>query len=179
MKQNNWLLKTRAGLMITVRPANESDDGILQKLFHRVRPEDLRFRFLTGMKEVSANRIHDMTHVDHRSVETYIAFIEDEPDAVATAMLASDAKGGRGEVAISVRADRRGQGIGWALLAFVARQAAARGMKVIQSMESRENHDAIALERDMGFKSEPYPDDASLVLLSKDLAVGEAKSPSH
>lgn len=169
MTQNVWYLTTRTGLMVTVRPANESDDETLKELFHRVRPEDLRFRFLTGMKEVSASRIHDMTHVDHRSAETYIAFLDDEPDAVATAMLATDSRGERGEVAISVRADHRGRGIGWELLAFVARQAAARGMKIIQSMESRENHDAIALERDMGFKSQPYPDDASLVLLSKAL----------
>lgn len=169
MAKNNWLLKTRAGFMITVRPANENDDETLKDLFHRVRPEDLRFRFLTGMKEVSPSRIHDMTHVDHRSAETYLAFLDDEPNAVATAMLAGEANGERGEVAISVRADRRGQGIGWELLAFVARQAAARGMKVIQSVESRENHDAIALEREMGFKSQPYPDDASLMLLSKAL----------
>jgi hypothetical protein len=36
-------------------------------------------------------------------------------------------------------------------------------------MESRENHDAISLEREMGFKAEAYPEDAGLVLLSKAL----------
>lgn len=169
MAQDVWNLKTRGGLMITVRPARENDDAILNDFFHRVRPEDLRFRFLTGMKEVSAARIHDMTHVDHRATETYIAFLDGDSNAVATAMLARDAKAERGEVAISVRADRRGQGIGWELLSFVARQAAARGMKTIQSMESRENHDAIAVERDMGFKAESCPDDASMVLLTKAL----------
>ena len=169
MAPNEWNLKTRSGVMMTVRPASENDDGILQELFHQVRPEDLRFRFLTGMKEVSSERIHDMTHVDNRATETYIGFVNAGSKAVATAMLASDPKGERGEVAISVRADHRGKGIGWALLAFVARQAAARGLKVIQSMESRENHDAISLEREMGFKAQPYPDDASLVLLSKAL----------
>lgn len=169
MATKTWNLKTRSGVMLTVRPAGDNDDNILQELFHRVRPEDLRFRFLTGMKEVSSQRIHDMTHVDHRATETYIAFIVDEPKAVATAMLAGDAKGERGEVAISVRADHRGEGIGWALLSFVAQQAAARGLKVIQSMESRENHDAISLEREMGFKAEAYPEDTSVVLLSKAL----------
>jgi len=155
--------------MITVRPACEGDEDILQELFHRVRPEDLRFRFLTGMKEVSPERIHEMTHVDHRITETYIAFIAGEPKAVATAMLAGDAKGERGEVAISVRADHRAEGIGWALLSFVSQQAAARGLKVIQSTESRQNRDAISLERDMGFEAQVYPEDARLVLLSKAL----------
>ena len=167
MATTNWLLKTRNGLNISIRPANDGDDEILQQLFHRLRPEDLRFRFLTEMKEVSANRIHDMTHIDHRSAETYIAFIVGEHEAVATAMLASDTKGECGEIAISVRADRRNQGIGWVLLSFATQQAKARGLKVIQSMESRQNHDAITLEREMGFKSTPCLDDPGSVLLSK------------
>jgi GNAT superfamily N-acetyltransferase len=141
----------------------------MRRLFHELRPEDLRFRFLTGMKEVSAERIHDMTHVDHRSAETYIAFIEGDPIPVATAMLATDAKREQGEVAISVRADHRAEGIGWELLAFVTRQAAAQGLRAIQSIESRDNHDAIVLEREMGFKATPDPDDARLVILSKAL----------
>lgn len=169
MAQDTWHLKTRTGLNFTVRPANSNDDAVLTELFHRVRPEDLRFRFLSGMKEVSPQRIHDMTHVDHRTAETYLAFVDDDSNAVATAMLAGDAKGERGEVAVSVRADRRGQGFGWELLAFIAKQASARGMKVIQSLESRQNHDAIALERDMGFKAELCPDEAGSVLLSKTL----------
>lgn len=165
----NFSVRTRSGRQMNVRPANENDDAILQELYHSVRPEDLRFRFLTAMKDVSPQRIHDMTHVDHRTTETYIAFLDDNPKAVATAMLASDPKGERGEVAISVRADQRGQGIGWALLSFVAQQAAARGLKIIQSVESHENHDTIALEKEMGFNAQLHPDDASLILLSKAL----------
>lgn len=167
MAASTWNLKTRSGVKITVRPTNDDDDSILDDLFHRIRPEDLRFRFLTGIKEVSSKRIHDMTHVDHRATESYIAFVDSDSKAVATAMLASDAKGERGEVAISVRADYRGKGIGWTLLSFVAQQAATRGLKVIQSMETLENHDAISLEREMGFKAEPHSEDPGLVLLSK------------
>lgn len=169
MTPNTWTLETRSGLPITVRPANEHDDTILDELFHRVRPEELRFRFLTGMKEVSSKRIHEMTHVDHRTTETYIAFAESGSKPVATATLAEDPTSNRGEVAISVCSDYRGRGIGWTLLSFVSQQARLRGIKLIQSVESRENHDAIALEKDMGFSAQLYPDDASLVLLSKAL----------
>ncbi|SNT53980.1 Acetyltransferase (GNAT) family protein [Tardiphaga sp. OK246] len=169
MPQSAQILTTRKGIGIKVRPVAENDEKNMQRFFYGLRPEDLRFRFLTGMKEVSAERIHDMTHVDHQSTETYIAFIEGDSVPVATAMLATDTKREQGEVAISVRADHRAEGIGWELLVFVSRQAAAKGLRVIQSIESRDNHDAIVLEREIGFKAKPDPDDARLVILSKAL----------
>ena len=142
MEAAAWKLKTRSGLQVDVRAANEDDEHILDQFFHRVRPEDLRFRFLTSMKEVSPGRLHDMTHIDHLSTETFLAFCKDENTPIATAMLAKDGKGDRAEVAISVRADHRAEGVGWALLDFVAKQASGRGIRTLQSLESRDNHDA-------------------------------------
>lgn len=162
-------LVTRTGLTIIVQPAGSDDDAILNELFHQVRPEDLHFRFLGGMKEVPPRQIHEMTHVDHRTAETYIAFLEDNHTPVATAMLAREGASDRGEVAISVRADYRDHGIGWVMLAFVVRQAEAWGLNVIESIESRANHDAIELEKNMGFSVSPYPDDATLLLVKKTL----------
>lgn len=56
------------------------------------------------------------------------------------------------------------------MLALVADQAAARGLKSIESIESRENYDAIELERNMGFSVAPFPGDITLVLVSKQLS---------
>jgi hypothetical protein len=52
-------------------------------------------------------------------------------------------------------------------LAHIARLAETKGLRVLESVESRENHDAIELERDMGFVARPYPGDSTLVLLSR------------
>jgi GNAT superfamily N-acetyltransferase len=164
-----WKLTTRSGLKLSVRTAVPGDESLLDELFHHVRQEELRFRFLGGMKEVSSKRILEMTHIDHRTVETFIALLDDAQTAIAVGTLATDVAGERGEVAISVRADYRNVGAGWELLKFMAEQAKARGMKMIQSVESRDNHDAIELERNMGFTSEPFPDDATLVIVSKSL----------
>ena len=139
-------LRTRSGLKIRVRPASLDDDSILNELYHHVSPEDLRFRFLSGANEVSQSQINLMTHVDHKSAETYIAFVSGSDTPVATAMLASDAPAVRGEVAISVRQEDKGRGIGWSLLSFLADKAKERGLKVIESIESRANHDALAVE---------------------------------
>lgn len=164
----NIQLRTRTGLTLSVRQAEPDDGPILVELFHNVSPEDLRFRFLTGLNEVGADQIKAMTQPDHSMIDSYIAF---QPDgtAVATGMLACDTLGERGEVAISVHASHHNQGIGWTLLAFLAERATARGLKVIESIENRGNRTAIEVERDSGFSLQEYPGDPALVLVTRNL----------
>ena len=45
----------------------------------------------------------------------------------------------------------------------------SKGVELLESIESRENREAIALEREMGFTATSYPGDASLVLVQKKL----------
>ncbi|MDF0543912.1 GNAT family N-acetyltransferase [Sphingobium sp. H39-3-25] len=161
-------LQTRTGLTLLVRQAEPDDAAILVELFHNVSPEDLRFRFLTGLNEVGADQIKAMTQADHSTIDSYIAF---QPDgtAVATGMLACDTQGERGEVAISVHASHHNQGIGWTFLAFLAERATERGLKVIESIENRGNRTAIEVERDSGFSLQEYPGDPTLVLVTRNL----------
>ena len=167
------MLETRSGLVISVRQAGPDDAPILVKLFHNVSPEDLRFRFLTGLNEVGAEQIKAMTQADHSTTDSYIAFAPDG-EAVATGMLACDMKNKRGEVAISVHASHHKQGIGWARLCFLADRATARGLKVIESIENRGNRQAIEVERDSGFSFREYPGDPTLVLVTRNLAMPPA-----
>lgn len=160
---------TWTGVQIDIRAAGPDDEPVLTELFHNVTPEDLRFRFLTGISHVPPDQIRQMTHVDHKSAETWIAFLSDNHEPVATAMLAADPTGKRAEVAISIHADYRQRGIGWELLSFAAEQAEARGIEVIESIESRDNRAALEVEQNMNFKLEAIPGDPTLVLVSKRL----------
>lgn len=164
-----WDVTTRTGLTVTVRPVTSADDPTLARFFEHVAPEDLWFRFLSARKEVGLDQIHAMTHVDHRNSETYLAFVKGTEVPVSAATMAGDADGRRAEVAISVHADFKHCGLGWEMLAFVARQAAARGFAAVESVESRENHEAVELERNMGFVVRTHPDDPTLLLVTKDL----------
>jgi ribosomal protein S18 acetylase RimI-like enzyme len=84
-------------------------------------------------------------------------------------MVAADPDLERAEVAIAVSAESKHRGIGWTLLDHVAQYAAARGIGTLESIESRDNREAIGLEREMGFTMMPCPGDATLVLLRKRL----------
>ncbi len=150
-----------------VRQASPDDAERLAEFFTHVSPEDRRFRFLSGVGEVGQALVDQLVAVDHDRSENFLAFDGDK--LIGTAMLAADPGLQRGEVAISLRADYKNMGIGWALLDHLARYAQQRGIKRIESVESRENRQALAVETDMGFKAEPYPGDSTLVLVSKDL----------
>lgn len=162
-------LATRTGLVLHVRPVNSKDEARLSEFFRHVAPEDLRFRFLSGIREVGHDRLMAMTQVDHKSTENFLAFVDGEKTVVASAMVAADASMTRAEVAISVRADYKHKGVAWELLRHVARFAAAMGVGVLESIESRENHEAIELEREQGFVAVTYEDDPTLMLIRKEL----------
>ncbi|MER9371148.1 GNAT family N-acetyltransferase [Mesorhizobium sp. M0491] len=159
-------LTTRTGFRFEVRGARPADEPTLAEFFTHVTPEDLRFRFLGAIKEVSHERLVAMTRSDDAHIHNFLASATDGM-LIAVATLASDPADRRGEVAICIRADRKHLGIGWELLAYIARYAEDHGLEMIESIESRENHAAIELERDMGFTVITDPDDATLVMVQR------------
>ena len=161
-------LTTWTGFRFRVRSAMPDDRKALEELFERVTPEDRRFRFLSAVRKVDQDLLTRMTEVDHERTEDFLAF--DGETLIASAMLAAEPEGERAEVAISIRAEYKHRGIGWALLDHVARFAGAKGIKLIESVECRDNLEAITLEKEMGFTATTYPGDPALVLLQKRLA---------
>jgi GNAT superfamily N-acetyltransferase len=168
---NEWScdLTTRGGLDVHFRPAQAEDEAALAVFFSAVTPEDMRFRFLSALKTVSHELLELMTNVDHRQTENFLAFVKGRPGIVATAMLACTPDMAKGEVAIAILPEYKSMGLSWELLAHVARFAEAKGVKTLESIESRENHAAIELERDMGFTASSYPGDATLMLVQRQL----------
>ena len=86
---------------------------------------------------------------------------------IASGLLACDNTLDTAEVAVSVREDYKGKGAGWAMLDLLAEEARRRGVRRVISIESRDNHEAIEVERDKGFTLEAYDGDPTLVILSK------------
>lgn len=162
--------RTHKGVDLVVRAASPADADAIERCYAGVSREDLRFRFLTAVREVGADQIAAMAHPDHNHGETLLAFRADQPDPpVAVAVIAGDDRGEIAEVAISVVAAIRGQGVAWTLLEQAARVARALGYRQLQSIESRDNRAAIDLEKEMGFEILPYPGDPTLLLVRADL----------
>lgn len=162
--------RTLKGVDLIVRSATPADADAIERCYAGVSREDLRFRFLTAVREVGRDQIAAMAHPDHKRRETLLAFRTDQPDPpVAVAVIAGDERGEIAEVAISVVAAIRGQGVAWTLLEQAARVARTLGYRQLQSIELRDNRAAIDLEREMGFDILPYPDDPTLLLVRTEL----------
>ena len=160
-------IATRSGATLLVRPVEAADEARLEEFFDRVSDEDRRFRFLSPRKHVGHEQLAPMVEVDHQGTETWVAFDKAGGALVGTAMLACDAAMDTGEVAVSVCQDWRGKGVGWALLDVVARAAQDRGLRRVISIEDRENHAAIELEREKGFVPHGVDGDPTVVLLER------------
>lgn len=162
-------MTARSGYSFIVRPAEDADAPALADFFDHVAASDLRFRFLSAVAHVPVATVKDMVHVDHDRIENLLAFDPETGAMIATAMLAGDAKREVAEVAVSIHADFKGRGVAWMLLEELTRFAKTHGFKKLQAIESRDNHQAIELEREMGFVAHGHPDDATLVILEADL----------
>jgi GNAT superfamily N-acetyltransferase len=163
-------LTTHSGFSFQVRSADESDEKALAEFFTHVTRDDLRFRFLSAVKEVGHAQLALLSHVDHRRTENYLALDMVTGCLLASAMLAIEDDLEHAEVAIAIRSDFKNMGIGWSLLQHAGERAAAMGVKTLQAIESQDNRSAIQVERDMGFTSRAYPGDATLTLLERSLA---------
>lgn len=160
-------LSTRSGIAIKVRAATEADEAALTAFFDKVSDDDRRFRFFAAAEHVSHEQLAPLLHADHFQSESFLAFDAANDELIGSALLACDTAMDTGEVAVSVRSDYKGKGVGWALLDFIGREAQVRGLRRVIAIEARENHAAIELEREKGFTPEPFDGDPTLVILSK------------
>jgi acetyltransferase len=163
------VLITRGGLVMRVRPVTLSDGPLLAEFFERVDTDDLRFRFLSGQRHVRPDQIALMLEVDHRRAEHLLAFDDESKLMVASAMLVADNHLEDAEVAISIAKEYQNRGIGWTLLKHVAELAKAHGIKRLRSVESRQNHAALEVERALGFRASQRDDDPSIVVVEAHL----------
>ncbi|AXB78128.1 GNAT family N-acetyltransferase [Novosphingobium sp. P6W] len=160
-------LVTQTGTSIYVRPVRADDTQLLAAFFERVSADDLRFRFLNGALHVNHEVISAMTNVDYRRTTTFLAFEEGQAEVIATAMLAADQEGLRAEVALATRSDAKGKGISWTLLEYVLRYAKARGIEIVEAIENAGHHEAIDMEREMGFAVSSDPADPTIRIVTR------------
>ncbi|MBB6124435.1 GNAT family N-acetyltransferase [Sphingobium subterraneum] len=159
-------LTTRSGFEFFVRPATSGDQAALARFFDHVTPADLRFRFLSSVQRVGQDQLEAMTDYDHRTTENFLAYDKDRTTVFAAAMLVADPALERAEVAMAIVPDYKNRGASWTLLEHVSRFARAKGIKTLEAIESRDNHAAIELEREMGFTVTSCPGDATLMLVT-------------
>lgn len=154
--------RTQGGLDVRMRPATPADRDALATFFAGLSAEDRRHRFLASLKTVDERQLALMTRSNGEPDRTFVSCDAADGAILAVATLATGVDAQRAEIAVSVRSDLKGRGLSWSLLKHALTYARAVGVKIVESVETADNHPALDLEREMGFSIRPVPDDHGL-----------------
>ena len=141
----------RSGRKIFVRPVRPEDEGLAVSFLRGVTPEDLRLRFFAPVRDFTHAFIARLIQIDYARAIVFIAIDPDTGAMIGAVRLHADANHERGEYAILVRSDLKGQGLGWELMRLTIEWARAEGLRVIEGQVLRENTTMLDMCRDLGF----------------------------
>ena len=113
------ILKT--GKEVFLRPIRSSDGHLLVDLFNRMSAQSVYLRFLRRLDTLSENMIHQFLKINYHSDFALVAVVkEDEKDTiVAVGRYGYDPEEDSTDLAVAVRDDVQGEGLGELMLSKV------------------------------------------------------------
>jgi GNAT superfamily N-acetyltransferase len=148
------------GTVVEVRTIDASDVCRLRRLFDRLSPTSVYFRFFAPIRRPRAGVLEHLAAVDHERREAIVALADDEIIAVARYDAGTD--GDEAELAVTVEDAWQGRGLGKLLSRRLARLARQRGFTAFTATVLGENRAALALmhaitpDVDVRFRSGQY-----------------------
>ena len=162
---------TQDGERLTIRPIRPEDADQHAAFFARLSPQDIRYRFFTAMRELSAEQMARLTQVDYDREMALIAVRETSGETVGVARLVCEPDEVEGEFAVIVQADMKGRGLATHLMQRLIDWARARRLRVIVGQVLADNAPMVAFVRHLGFALKRMPEEADV--LEARLVIGE------
>lgn len=154
------------GSKVAIRALRKEDAGLERDFIRNLSPESRWMRFLGQIGEPSDSLIRKLTELDYQHDMAFIALSRDggieHEVGVSRYSLASD--GRSCECAVTVADAWQGKGLGTILMRDLIDIARRRGIRTMFSIDANENERMQELARDLGFKRERDPDDATRVI---------------
>jgi acetyltransferase len=139
------------GEPLVIRPIRPEDAEEHKAFFHRLSPEDIRYRFFSPLRELSSERMARMTQVDYQHEMAFIAQRNSDGETVGVARLASEDDPASAEFAIIVQPDIKGKGVGTHLMHRLIEWARGQGIREIFGLVLADNRPMLAFVRGLGF----------------------------
>jgi len=161
----------RAAPIVQIRSIEVADAPLIREFVRSLSVETRYLRFMSGVKELSAQAIDRLTRVDHRRDAALIAVLEnrDADRVVGAARYAANDDGESCDFAIVVADDWRRRGLGSRLLALLLDIASTRGLKRIGGDVLAINEPMKALAKAHGFSLGGSHDGPTLVRVERRL----------
>ena len=151
------------GEPMTIRPIRPEDAQAHTAFFARLSPQDIRYRFFSAMRELSAEQTVRLTQVDYDREMAFVAVRDTTGETVGVARLACDSDGRSGEFAVIVQADMKGRGLASHLMRRLIGWGRQRGLREIEGQILADNHPMLAFIRHLGFTVRRMVDDPEVM----------------
>ncbi len=159
---------TLKGEAIAVRPVRPEDEALFLTFFQSVSAEDLRLRFFAPVRDFNHAFLAKLTQLDYARAIAFVA-IDAAGLMLGAVRLHADANHDSGEYAILIRGDRKGTGLGHALMSLMIDWAKAEGISRVEGTVLRENRPMLAVCRQLGFTARPDKEDGGVVKVSLEM----------
>jgi ribosomal protein S18 acetylase RimI-like enzyme len=147
---------TKTGESILLRPAKISDEPLFKDFFYSLSEQSLYRRFVSVRQDMPHERLQDFVAVDYTKRMVLLALIEGKgrEEMVGLGEFALLPSGHVAEIALAVRDDYQGRGIGTELLAYLAYLARKQGLLGFTAEVLVDNKPVLHLLEKMGFDIE-------------------------
>ena len=159
----------RDGTVLAVRPLRPEDEPLLHDLAAHMSHEDLRLRFFTPVRGLTHIVAARLSQLDYDRELALLA--ERDRIALGVAHFFADPDKLCAEYAIAVRSEWKGRGVGYLLMTRLIDVARQRGIGELTGEVLLENEPMLQMCRELGFGITAHPNDPSIVLVGKKLAM--------
>jgi len=147
---------------LRIRPIRPEDEGLYAAFFPRLTPEDQRLRFFTARPDLSHRFLARLTQIDYAREMAFVAIGKATGELLGVARFIADPDYSQGEYAILVRSDLKGRGLGWRLMQHLIAYARAEKLEQLYGSVLADNTTMLQMCRELGFRIEPEPGDATV-----------------
>jgi acetyltransferase len=160
------------GTRVLTRPLKPEDAALYPEFVADIAPEDSRLRFFSAVKELSEQRIHELTHLDYERAMAFIAFDEAQCKMLGVVRLHLDEDAQGGEYAVIVRSALKGHGLGWLLMRRMIDYARALGLARVHGQVLAENTIMLRMCAELGFAIDDDPTQKGVKVVRLELGSG-------
>lgn len=140
---------------LLLRPIRPDDEARHLAFLEKLDPEDIRMRIFTIRRSIERSELARLTQIDYEREMAFVAIAQGadgEPETLGVVRAVTDPDNRSAELAIIVRSDLKGKGLGRLLLGKMIRYGLERGTHCLVADVLAANTGMLALARTLGFE---------------------------
>ena len=150
-----------AGETVTIRPIRLTDIAMESEFIHRLSSETKHFRFLAGVRALSAEELARLCDVDMKHSMAFVATVRQDGREVEIGVIryAPNSHFDVREVAVTIADEWQYKGLGASLMNQLIQTARQQGIKQLYSVNFSNDTAMSSLAKELGMSSTRDPSD--------------------